>query len=70
MMDQLPLLVTILLYLQRQGLLSLLTTVHTIIHGGKIFIDSTEDIGYLLLGVMGGSLQGITLVKLVRETLS
>ena len=69
-MDQLPLLITIFLYLQRQGLLSLLITVHMSIHGRKVLINPTKDVGYLLLSIMEGLFQGVTLEELVRGTLS
>ena len=60
-MDQLPLLVMILLYLHRQGLLSFLTTVHTIIQGGKVLVNAPEHVGYLLLSIMEQPFQGIML---------
>ena len=51
-MNQLPLLVTILLHLHRQGLLSFLTTVRTIIQGGKVLVNVPEHVGCLLLSIM------------------
>ena len=70
MMDQLPLLIMVLLHLHRQGLLSFLTTVCTIIQGGKVLVDMMKHVGNLLLGIMEQPFQGITLKKLVRGTLN
>ena len=68
-MDQLLLLVAILLHLQRQGLLPLLTMVHTFVHGREVLVNLTEDVGCLFLGIMEGSLQSVTLLELVKGTL-
>ena len=70
MMDQLPLLVTVLLHLHCQGFLSFLTTVCMIVQGGKLLVDTTEHVGNLLLGIMERLFQGVTLKELVRGTLN
>ena len=68
-LDQLPLLIVVPLYLLCKGLLSLLTTICTIVQCGQVLVNPTENVGDLLLRIMEGMLQSITLVNLLEELL-
>ena len=58
---QLPLLVSVLLYLPSQVHLSLRSTIGATIQRGQVLVDPMEDGSDLLLRIMKGTLQSVTL---------